>query len=81
MLFLRYEYRCDAEGCDVRLMSEAYMCPFPAFWDRYVPNWDAVARPVLPKGWTMQGVAAYCPKHTVTVKVETVEEAEDNASE
>ena len=74
MLSIRYVYRCDADGCDVSLMSEAYMCPFPALWDRYVPNWDAVARPVLPKRWTMLGISAYCPKHTVTITVEPVKE-------
>ena len=74
MLYLSYEHRCDADGCDATVTSALTMCPFPAFWDRYMPHWDAVARPILPKGWTLQGIAAYCPKHTVTITVETVED-------
>ena len=70
MLYLRYEQRCDAEGCEVIAMSAWSLCRFPALWDRYVPNWDAVGWPVLPKGWTLHGIAAYCPKHLVTVTVE-----------
>ena len=74
MLYLQYECRCDAEGCEVIATSAWQLCRFPALWDRYVLHVDEVPWwPVLPKGWTLHGIAAYCPKHLVTVTVEDVD--------
>ena len=65
MLYLRYEHRCDADGCDAVMTGTWQRCQFP---DGYQPQWEREAGPILPKGWRRHGVAVYCPRHTVTVE-------------